>query len=383
MDIEELRKSSEKVGQIYPVLKDKHGNIIDGFHRKAADINWKEVTLEWVDTEGKRLTVTLAANWMRRNIKRDEITRIITSLCEIYKDEWEGHYSREIAKITGFNIDTVEKYLPPEYKQKKETRIPPLDFSKGKEYIKRMLLKYGRYAWLRPKEGIKVPMPSELKREFVRYHDNVWEADPERPKRYGNAGFPGNTSPNVARDMLLRYTKEGDLVLDNMAGSGTIQDMCKELNRQCISYDIAPIRPDVRKDDARSLPLEDSSVDFIFSHFPYGDMHRYSYNKGDLSGMSPQEFLDESRKVMAEAHRILKPNHYYAVLIGDQRQGKEIIDWSAKFSIMGKELFKLHDKIIWYAKAQSAYRLGDKYDLIAAEHNFCKQTFDTLLIFKK
>jgi DNA modification methylase len=332
-----------------------------------------------VDTEGKILEVRLTANWMRRNMKREEITRLLTELCEIHEEEWDGHYSRRIADITGFDIDTVEKYLPAMYKQQRS--IPPLDFSKGKEYVKWWLLKYGREEL--PQWFKKLPMPSDDDRGFARYHSNVWEASPERPKGYGDAAYHGNTSPEVAREILVRYSNEGELVLDNMVGSGTILDMCGKLRRECLSYDISPSRSEILKADARNLALPDNHVDFAFSHFPYGDMVGYSGLDGDLSIMAQEKFLEESRKVMLEVHRVLKPGRFYAVLIGDQRKDKQVIDWSAEFSRMGRELFTLHDKIIWYAKGQTAYRGNDRLDLQAAEHNFCKPTFDTLLVFKK
>jgi hypothetical protein len=49
-----LRDSYLKFGAFYPVLKDKYGNIIDGFHRKKIDANWVEVKLENIDTPLKR-----------------------------------------------------------------------------------------------------------------------------------------------------------------------------------------------------------------------------------------------------------------------------------------------------------------------------------------
>jgi len=34
-------KISEKIGQLYPVLVDAEGNVIDGFHRLEADPKWR------------------------------------------------------------------------------------------------------------------------------------------------------------------------------------------------------------------------------------------------------------------------------------------------------------------------------------------------------
>jgi hypothetical protein len=383
-DLKELKKTLDRIGPLNRVVKSKDGTIIDGLRRAAADPNWPSIQLDEIDTEDKKIMARLTLNWMSRELEPAEIEGAFTRLCQLHQEDWKWPYSQRIADITGWDVNTIEKYLPPEYKRRpqykpeKEPGIRPLNLARGKEYIKRLLAKSGLPAWLQPKPSRKAPTPAYEGEASYQY--NVWEASPERPQGYGEAGFPGNTPPDIAREILLRYTKEGDLVLDNMAGSGTMLDMCQQLNRRCISFDLSPRRPEIEKGDARDLPLPDNGVDFVFSHFPHGDMHRYSRRRGDLSRMPQQQFLEGARRVMAEASRILKPNHYYAVLIGDQRKDKELIDWSAEFSLAGREFLRLHDKIIWYAKANSTYR--DKYEPTTGE-NFCKPAFDTLLIFKK
>jgi len=44
--IAELKSSSERVGQLYPILVDYHGNIIDGGHRYGADKGWRTTRLD-------------------------------------------------------------------------------------------------------------------------------------------------------------------------------------------------------------------------------------------------------------------------------------------------------------------------------------------------
>jgi hypothetical protein len=46
-----LKASSERVRRLYPILLDRHGNVIDGRHRLAADENWPKMRLEHVKTE--------------------------------------------------------------------------------------------------------------------------------------------------------------------------------------------------------------------------------------------------------------------------------------------------------------------------------------------
>ena len=62
----DLSKSEKGIGQLYPILEAKDGEIIDGFHREKADKNWKRVRLEHIDTEEKKLLARLIANFHRR-----------------------------------------------------------------------------------------------------------------------------------------------------------------------------------------------------------------------------------------------------------------------------------------------------------------------------
>jgi len=43
MGSQELKSSAERVGQLYPILVDYPGNIIDGKYRFSADRKWKSV----------------------------------------------------------------------------------------------------------------------------------------------------------------------------------------------------------------------------------------------------------------------------------------------------------------------------------------------------
>jgi len=47
----DLKKSEKGIGQLYPILEAKDGEVIDGFHREEADKKWKRVRLEHIDTE--------------------------------------------------------------------------------------------------------------------------------------------------------------------------------------------------------------------------------------------------------------------------------------------------------------------------------------------
>ena len=127
------------------------------------------------------------------------------------------------------------------------------------------------------------------------------------PKR-GNwathdAKWRGNWSPYIPRNIILRYSNEGDVVLDQFAGGGTTLVEAKLLNRDIIGVDVNDVALDrckekvdfehegangkvnIRKGDARNLDfLSKDSIDLICTHPPYADIIKYSDGiDGDLS----------------------------------------------------------------------------------------------------
>lgn len=137
---------------------------------------------------------------------------------------------------------------------------------------------------------------------------------------HGNNKYNGVTPAFVIWNLLQRYTKEGDLIVDPMCGSGTTIDVAQELNRKVIGYDLNIIRPDVIKNDSRKIPLNDNSVDLVFIDPPYSNNIKYSDDERCIGKISCEkiEFYDELEKVAAEIARILKPNKITGWIIADQ-----------------------------------------------------------------
>lgn len=68
----------------------------------------------------------------------------------------------------------------------------------------------------------------------------VWSF-PERGKwSTHSAKYRGNWAPQIARNLILLYSQEGDTVLDPMVGSGTTMIEAKLLGRKGIGLDIHP-----------------------------------------------------------------------------------------------------------------------------------------------
>ncbi len=162
--------------------------------------------------------------------------------------------------------------------------------------------------------------------------------------------YRGNWSPYIPRNVILKYSQPGDLVLDYFVGGGTTTVEAKLLGRRCIGIDInpfaiqltrenlrfevpAPLRkapiyePEVYVGDARDLSrIPSGTVDLICAHPPYAGIVRYSTQvEGDLSALPVPRFLEEMGKVAQESMRVLKPGAKCVLLLGDARQSRYVI----------------------------------------------------------
>ena len=151
----------------------------------------------------------------------------------------------------------------------------------------------------------------------------------------GDTSYAGATPSYILWNLLMRYTRPGDLVVDPMAGSGTTLDVARDLGRRALGYDIAPARKDVFRADARKLPLEDAKADFVFVDPPYSDHLEYSGSAeciGELSADGPG-YYEAMDKVIAEIDRVLRPGRFVALYVCDSfRKG-------APFMPIGPTLF--------------------------------------------
>ena len=111
----DLTTSSKALGKLYPILKDKHGNIIDGFHRQNADPDWPAITIDLVDNPQKLELARLAVNFCRRHLPATEIEQRIAFLIK------SGMKPEEIAKETGISLPTVYRHIPQELKDKQQS----------------------------------------------------------------------------------------------------------------------------------------------------------------------------------------------------------------------------------------------------------------------
>ena len=136
----------------------------------------------------------------------------------------------------------------------------------------------------------------------------------------GDHRFNGCTPAFVVWNLIQRYTRPRDLVVDAMAGSGTTLDVARMCGRRVLAFDIHPTRPDIIECDARHLPLEAASVALHVLDSPYSDNVHYSDAPGDIGKLSARtgEFYEALDEVAAELHRTLRPGGILAWVISDE-----------------------------------------------------------------
>ena len=114
----DLRKSTDKIGELYPVIVSKTGEIVDGFHRINSKANWRREVREDIDTPEKVLLARLISNKFRRQVTAEEVRGWINDLAEIALTERgiePGEISGWVAEQTGYSEITVRKYLDKKY----------------------------------------------------------------------------------------------------------------------------------------------------------------------------------------------------------------------------------------------------------------------------
>ena len=215
-----------------------------------------------------------------------------------------------------------------------------------------------------------------------------------------DAKYKGNWSPYIPRNLLLRYSKEGDLVLDQFVGGGTTLVEAKLLNRNIIGVDVNPIALErcrektafeypnsgqvyIKCGDARNLYfVPDKSIDFVCTHPPYADIIHYSDGiEKDMSNLGVQDFLNEIKEVALESFRVLKKDCFCAILMGDTRKKGHVVPIS--FSVMKifeSVGFRIKEIII---KEQHNCKATDFWRTKSVNNNFLLLAHEYLFVFKK
>ncbi len=186
--------------------------------------------------------------------------------------------------------------------------------------------------------------------------DSLWII-PERDNSGAHRGdYHGNFIPQIPNQLMRRFTKKGDVVLDTFLGSGTTLIECKRLGRNGIGIELLPEVAQMAKQRINQESLFDKevfteiliadstkketrkkvdeilkrykrkNVQLIIMHPPYHDIIKFSNRQDDLSNAkSIREFLKLFGDVVSNFIDLLESKHYLAIVIGDKYTNSEWI----------------------------------------------------------
>lgn len=174
--------------------------------------------------------------------------------------------------------------------------------------------------------------------------DSLWVL-PKRDTTGAHLGwYWGNFIPQIPHQLMLRYTKKGDWVLDPFVGSGTTLIECRRLGRSGIGIELNPevarqsaklvgqeknrhsIKTEVVNGDARTIDAQQmldklgvNQVQFLIMHPPYHDIISFSDDEKDLSNaQGTEQFIQMFGETLDNVTPILERGRYFGLVIGDK-----------------------------------------------------------------
>ena len=244
--------------------------------------------------------------------------------------------------------------------------------------------------------------------------DSLWLI-PERGK-YGKHKniYHGNFIPQIPNQLIRRYTKSGDSVLELFSGSGTTLYECEELMRNYIGFDInteiidyvnsnmnnssminySLNNVDVTNKDRFSEVFAEWSekykkqyVDFMIAHPPYLDIVKFTDDERDLSNIADVDlFIEKLIVAIGNGFRYLKKNGYFAIVAGDVYKNSEVVPLAFKIMDSIKQNFNVKMKGIIIKNIEgNRGKLGAqdiwKYRALRSDYFLFKHEY--IFVFKK
>jgi len=174
--------------------------------------------------------------------------------------------------------------------------------------------------------------------------DSLWLFDKRDSSGAHIGWYWGNFIPQIPYQLMMRYTKKGEWVLDPFVGSGTTLIECRRLGRNGIGIEINPevaerskhliekepnrfnVTTDVIVADSTKVNLKKvlkerniKRVQLVIMHPPYHNIIKFSNNPADLSNApTVDEFLRMFGKVLDNTLSVLEDGRYLAIVIGDK-----------------------------------------------------------------
>lgn len=174
--------------------------------------------------------------------------------------------------------------------------------------------------------------------------DSLWYEPRRDSSGVHTAGYWGNFIPQIPYQMMQRYTKQGEWVLDTFAGAGTTLIEGQRLGRNTLGVELQPEIAALARQNVASEPdahgvtcavvegdcttldyaqllqqYGQQSVQLVIMHPPYFDIIKFSEDTRDLSNAaSLQEFLQQMGQLVERVAPLLDRGRFLVLVIGDK-----------------------------------------------------------------
>jgi hypothetical protein len=230
-----------------------------------------------------------------------------------------------------------------------------------------------------------------------------------------SAEYHGNFVPQIPNQLIRRFTREGELVVDLFAGLGTTLIEARRLKRASIGVELDPAaaeaaREALDRDNAQMgapsvLLVGDSSLEetsaqvrrqmramgrsscqLVVLHPPYHDIVPFSGLPGDLSSAeSLNEFLRGMDRVFHFAWALLDPGRFLALVIGDKYEKSRWVPLGFKTMARAERRgFRLKSVVVKNMEGNRAKRQSARlWERRAIAGNFYLFKHEYIFVFEK
>jgi DNA modification methylase len=242
------------------------------------------------------------------------------------------------------------------------------------------------------------------------------------PRQRGVLRHPAKYPETLAQEFIEFFTKEGQIVLDPMCGTGStliaamrcgrnsygieLNPTYTEIARQVVDEERASMRTgqkelaaEVITGDAARLPIYVQSnsipkIDYVLTSPPYWDMLHargaqtqkkrrssegldvvYSDEPGDLGNIADyDEFITRLTGIYASLQPFLRPSAYLTIIVKNVKKGGKIYPLAWDLARLLSSIYTLKDEKIWCQDdiRLAPYGLGNAW-VSNTFHHYCLQ----------
>ncbi|MBM3254367.1 MAG: site-specific DNA-methyltransferase, partial [Candidatus Omnitrophica bacterium] len=226
-------------------------------------------------------------------------------------------------------------------------------------------------------------------KEWLKSQLGVWQFTYEKRDIRDKSLHPATFPLNLSKKIISLFTHEGELVIDPFVGSGTTLLSCKELNRNCIGFDLNPSYIELCNSrtsqeltfnttkqmavlaDAREINnyIEENSVSLVWTSPPYANLlnrkrknksrrerlndqfdkiEQYSQDDRDLGTYSIEKWTNEIGNIYSDLLPLMRTKAHCVINVPDfWWENRRILLHVYLIQELQQRGFELRNTIIW------------------------------------